>query len=282
MRSIPLLLLVTACGLDPWWADPKDNPSPVHDTTDGPGDTWDPVDTGGQGGTGATNHPPVADAGDDQEVQVTGVVQLDGGGSSDPDDDDLDYQWELVSVPSGSGVTLLNDDRMDPVFTADTPGEFRLRLVVFDGEYDSAPDEVVITATAADEVPVANAGVDQSVNVGTTVQLDGTGSFDPEGDPLTYAWTMSGQPSGSTATLSSSTASRPLFVSDGAGQYLIDLRVSDGVNTSTSDRVIVSASDSSGGSDCLGCRMSEVAARQRLGMLLLLPLLLGWRRRWAG
>ena len=56
--------------------------------------------------------------------------------------------------------------------------------------------------------PVANAGPDQTVSAGATVTLDGTSSSDADGHSLSYAWT---QTSGTSVTLSSSTASQPTF-----------------------------------------------------------------------
>lgn len=51
-------------------------------------------------------------------------------------------------------------------------------------------------AYASDEPPVADAGGDQTVSVGAActadVQLDGSGSYDPEGEPLNYLWTWGG------------------------------------------------------------------------------------------
>jgi hypothetical protein len=55
---------------------------------------------------------------------------------------------------------------------------------------------------------VANAGPDQTVDAGATVTLDGSSSSDADGHSLTYAWT---QTSGTSVTLSSSTASQPTF-----------------------------------------------------------------------
>lgn len=80
--------------------------------------------------------------------------------------------------------------------------------------------------------PVANPGGAQSVLVANTVNLDGSGSTDADGNPLTYAWTFVSKPAGSTATLASSTASRASFVPDFAGIYVVSLTVNDGKSNS--------------------------------------------------
>jgi len=94
--------------------------------------------------------------------------------------------------------------------------------------------------------PVANAGPDQSVLTGGTVTLDGTGSSDPEGKALTFNWSISQKPLGSTASLSDPTSASPTFVPDLAGDYVIDLVVSDGSLTSLADSVIITAADQFG------------------------------------
>jgi alpha-tubulin suppressor-like RCC1 family protein len=88
--------------------------------------------------------------------------------------------------------------------------------------------------------PVADAGSDQSVTAGATIQLDGTGSTDPDGDPLTYRWYVYQQPSGPSAVLSDATSPTPTFVADVSGQYQFVLYVSDG-KTISSASVIITA-----------------------------------------
>jgi hypothetical protein len=60
----------------------------------------------------------------------------------------------------------------------------------------------------AREPPIANAGPDQSVRMGANVTLDGTESYDLEGEPLAYSWT---QTSGPEVTLNDPTSVRPTF-----------------------------------------------------------------------
>jgi LmbE family N-acetylglucosaminyl deacetylase len=93
------------------------------------------------------------------------------------------------------------------------------------------------TGSAVNLVPVASAGVDQSVVVGVTVTLSGSGSSDPDGDGLSYAWT---QTAGPAVTLSSGSVVSPSFTAPVAGSSLtFSLVVSDGLLSSAADTVVV-------------------------------------------
>ncbi len=94
-----------------------------------------------------TNDQPIAKAGADQAVFVRTRVALDGRGSSDVDGDPLACNWTLITRPAHSKATLNGATWANPVFKADKPGIYVVRLVVNDGTVNSEPDEVTITVT---------------------------------------------------------------------------------------------------------------------------------------
>ena len=86
---------------------------------------------------------------------------------------------------------------------------------------------------------MANAGPDQAVTTGSTVQLNGAGSSDADGNPLTYAWSFVSKPAGSAAVLSNPSVVNPTFVADKSGSYVVQLIVNDGLVNSAPDTVTV-------------------------------------------
>ncbi len=188
------------------------------------------------------NSPPVADAGPDQSVFVTDTVFLDGTGSSDVDGDPLTYAWSFFSIPAGSAAVLSDTTAEMPTFVIDLPGTYVVELIVNDGTVSSAPDTVAISTE--NTAPVADAGPDQTAFVTDTVTLDGSGSSDADGDPLSYAWSFSSVPAGSIAMLSDTTAEMPTFVIDLPGTYVVQLIVHDGTVSSAPDTVSISTDNS--------------------------------------
>ena len=87
--------------------------------------------------------------------------------------------------------------------------------------------------------PVAVINLDQTAFTGNTVNLDGSGSSDPDGDPLTFQWFLGSVPAGSAAELSDPAIIAPTFVADIAGEYMVHLIVNDGMQDSTLDSVLL-------------------------------------------
>ena len=84
------------------------------------------------------NLPPRADAGEDQVVELHQTVFLDANKSRDPDGDDLSYHWRIIAKPPGAREGLHNAWRKDTChFAPDKPGNWVIRLYVYDGRYDS-------------------------------------------------------------------------------------------------------------------------------------------------
>jgi len=188
------------------------------------------------------NLPPVANAGQDRQVRVGDPVTLDGRNSYDPDGDLITYNWTFTQVPSGSSASLSNPASVMPSFVPDMPGNYVIFLTVNDGQVDSGPDDVVVIAALPNVAPTAVAGPDQSVVTGSQVFLDGRGSFDPDGNPLTYQWQMISLPAGSTASLDNPSSPTPSFLADQAGEYIIQLTVNDGwLDSFPDDAVVISA-----------------------------------------
>lgn len=201
-------------------------------------DAFDGTDTATVAINIAANNAPIADAGTDQTVTALSTVTLDSSGSSDPDGDIFTTLWSQVSGPP---VVLDDNVFVSPTFTA-PPRDISQQDLVFEVQITDtsgarSTDQVTITIPG-NNVPVAEAGADQSVNGGSTVNLDGTNSSDPDGDRLRYSWT---QTNGPTVTLNDPTTPTPSFTAPAAtasDQVLtFALRVEDDFGASVLDAV---------------------------------------------
>jgi hypothetical protein len=181
------------------------------------------------------NVPPAADAGPDHEVSVGTEVVLDGSDSADPNEDPLSYSWTQIA---GTQVALQGANSDSASFIPEQSGVYVFELVTFDGQAFSPPDEAqVIVNAPVNHVPTAHAGEDQTVKAGDTVTLDGSGSSDPDGDPLMYAWSQVEGPE--TVVLEGATTVEARFEAPGTGQYRFRLVVNDGKVDSPPDEVAV-------------------------------------------
>ncbi len=189
----------------------------------------------------AFNQEPTASAVAPAEAQLGSAVTLDGSASRDPENSPITYAWSLSSAPQGSAAALSSATAAKPTFAPDKIGRYDFVLIVSDGKKSSQPAYVSIEGVQTNLAPVVVAvASDNEVQLGKSVTLDSTGTYDPENDPITFAWTVNG-PAGSTAKISDPTAAKPTFTFDKLGHYEFQLAVSDGKRTTTSGIVAVDA-----------------------------------------
>lgn len=184
----------------------------------------------------AVNNPPVANAGANQTAYIGDEISLSGMGSSDLDGDSLTYQWTLIS-PVVTDAVLTDASSATPTLTVTELDTFQLQLVVNDGYEDSVPATVEITVL--NRAPVADAGESQPAVPGQTLTLDGSASYDADGDALTYRWVVQGKPEGSATDVSDAQAVMPEVTLDKLGRYTFNLVVNDGKQDSPVDSVII-------------------------------------------
>ncbi|HEY0997380.1 MAG TPA: PKD domain-containing protein, partial [Gemmatimonadaceae bacterium] len=163
--------------------------------------------TAEQTATVLANRPPVAAI-----TRTPGadplVVGFSAAGSSDPDGDVLTYAWTF-----GDGTTAGNEATVEHRYAAS--GSFTATVTVTDAHGATAQAPVSFTLNRAPVASFTTAG-------GTTplsIVLDASGSSDPDGDALTYAWDFGDGSSGVGVTASRSYAA--------PGTYTVTLTVTD-------------------------------------------------------
>jgi hypothetical protein len=173
------------------------------------------------------NNFPVIPILGSKKVNIGDAIFLPGVGF-DADNDKLSYMWRISSKPIGSVSILKNPSQQSSEFFPDVAGNYNFTLIANDGKQDSEPRNFTISASfsGTNRPPSSDPGYDKKVKVGEKTKLLGNG-FDPDNDFLTFLWTISSKPAGSTSTLSSSTIATPEFTPDVDGAYIFGLVVDD-------------------------------------------------------
>ena len=192
----------------------------------------------------AGNAAPNADCGGAYSAEIGQLVTLDGSSSIDPEGQILSYEWSL-SGPTCSALgssDIYNGANVQPSFVPDCDGMFIISLVVNDGSQWSEPAICAVDVASQNRTPIADAGDSQNHGgcAQDTISLNAYGSYDLDGDPLTYRWSVLSVPADSTATdanFSSTTSPEAGFTWDVSGTYSFQLQVFDGVLWSAPDVV---------------------------------------------
>jgi hypothetical protein len=186
---------------------------------------------------------PVATVGRDQMIPLGASIELDASGSTNPKGLPITFNWEIISQPQGSSLAITDPGSVSLSLSPELAGEYLFILTVSDDEETSLPDTLKVFVAAP---PIANAGADTSVVVGTEIFLDGSASYDPSGIHLTYQWSMIAKPENSTAVLKNINYVNPILDPDIPGNYLIILVVHNGLSESEPDTVVVTSIPVSG------------------------------------
>lgn len=194
-------------------------------------------------------HCPNINAGGPYLASLNVPITFDASASFDVDKDPITYKWDLqnnAQFADGTGATLTH--------TFSTPGVYPIAVQGTDhpelnavpysacpGGVCSAPfippnGDCPVVAYTTVEVgshnPIAVVGGPYTSIPNNTITLDGTGSWDPDGLPLTYAWDLTGN-----GTYTDSTLAKPPFTVGNVApgfSYTVCLKVSNGQKTGTS------------------------------------------------
>ncbi|WP_170328201.1 PKD domain-containing protein [Ruegeria arenilitoris] len=177
---------------------------------------------------GNTNLRPVLAAGSQISLVSGQTVDLNASDySHDGNGDSLTYGWSLIARPSNStadlGAPIVPGDALS--FAPDRVGVYLLQITATDGAMIAEPS--VVTVEVVNSPPVAAVLGNTEAFVGDVASISAAGSGDPDGDALSYAWTLVSAPQGSTAGLTGQGQPAITFTPDRRGEYVFSLVVSD-------------------------------------------------------
>lgn len=144
--------------------------------------------------------------------------------------------WVIPTITVGTTETLYIQAQVNMVGTITNTATISSANEVDPNEENNS---AWVTTVVTNHAPTAHAGMTQTVTLGDMVQLDGSGSSDPDGHELTYLWAQIG---GTPAmTLSNNTAVTPTFTATTVGVFTFTLTVTDsyGLASPTVSTVVI-------------------------------------------
>ena len=187
-----------------------------------------------------------------QSITSGEQVTLDGSSSTDPDGDNLGYQWQQIAGPD---ISLPGSQNASLSFTApqvSQPTSYTFQLTVSDGSLSSQASMSfqVSPPASSNHAPHASISAPQTAVSGETVTLDGSASSDTDGDTLSYYWE---QTQGEQISLGSNSNSTLSFVAPTLAQSSVlafRLTVNDGALTHQATAQVTISPSSSNTSQC--------------------------------
>ncbi|MCL6524176.1 MAG: putative Ig domain-containing protein [Thermoflavifilum sp.] len=188
----------------------------------------------------APNEPPVVKLASKQ-ITITlpqDSLQLDGSGSYDPDGTITAYTWQQVNGPSQAQI--ITSTKAITWVDSLHVGTYHFSLTVTDNGNLSATDTLTVVVNPAPNQPPVVKLASKQITITLpqdSVQLDGSGSYDPDGTITHYLWAQLSGPN--TANILSSTQANTWIKGLQAGNYAFTLTITDNGGLSTTDTLYV-------------------------------------------
>lgn len=172
-------------------------------------------------------------------IQPGDVVPLDASASSDRDGDPLSYQWTLTK-PANSAATIPDAASEVTSFTPDIPGSYSIIITVDDGESTNGVFLLLTVLNSSNLPPVTVLSSTVETDVGEIVQIDASGSFDPDGDRLYLkGYSLLSGPLRANVSVFPKSARAVNFLANEPGVYVLALKHSDGIESSIPQSIAI-------------------------------------------
>ncbi len=188
--------------------------------------------------SGMVNQPPQAVI-DATPVSGTAPLTVTFDAHYSHDDGTIaSYHWDFGDPHDSAPL-----DAEKGTHTYQYPGTYLVKLTVIDAEGSFDSQEIAIEVTNAP--PIANfSATDDAPTVGDTVEFDASGSYDPNGEVVSYKWDFGDGTTGEGVKVSHSYAN--------TGYYVITLTVTDDAGAVGTARHAVNVQEKSSGGGCSG------------------------------
>ena len=177
------------------------------------------------------NTPPVADAGEDiilckRNPDDPLEVTFDASKSRDADNNPLTYVWDFGDGDTQEGKIATHRYKKG--------GRYVAKLLVSDNTDTNCNKSSVSKLVVLNRAPVADAGENMKLCLAEEIKLDASGSYDNDGDSLSYVWDFGDGSIGKGEKVS--------HKYERGGLYKVSLSVDDGTGTdcsASSSQIIV-------------------------------------------
>lgn len=207
-----------------------------------------------------SNNPPLANAGIDRVVTLPiDSVLLNGDSSSDRDGTIITYKWTKIAGPDA--FIIIEASAARTIVKQFVAGVYQFELKVTDNTGLFEKDTIQITVIdpgQPNRPSIAEAGADQTIILPVnSVNLDGSGSTDPDNNIASYTWLKITGPA--SCTIVNENAVQTLVTNLVEGIYQFELTVTDAGGLFTKDTVQVVLMKQA--KSCTNCKIVFVSGR---------------------